>query len=73
LNLARLQPQYTYPFNQRHVPLKQVPLWFDTDAIIDGVTNALLAAEITLSGLYRDMSEQELNLLQLSSCGVPRN
>ena len=46
------------------------PLWFDTDAIIDGATNALFAAEITLGGLHRDMSEQELNLLQLSSCGV---
>ena len=45
-------------------------LRFDTDAIIDGATNALLAAEVTLSGLCRDMSKQELNLLQLSSCGV---
>jgi hypothetical protein len=39
--------------------LKQVDLGFDTDAIIDGATNALLAAEITLSGLYRDVSEQD--------------
>ena len=54
----------------RHVPLKQWPLWFDTDAIVDSSTNALFAAEITLGSLHRNMSEQELNLLQLTSCRV---
>jgi hypothetical protein len=28
------------------------PSWFDTDAIIDGTTNALFAAEITLGSLH---------------------
>jgi hypothetical protein len=42
-------------------------LWFDTDAIVDGSMNALFAAEVTLGSLHRNVSEQELDLLQLSS------
>jgi hypothetical protein len=45
-------------------------LRLDTEAIIDGSTNALFAAEVSLSSLHRNMSEQELNLLQLTSCRV---
>jgi hypothetical protein len=46
------------------------PLWFDADAIVDCFANSLFAAEITLGGLHRNMSEQKLNLLQLSACRV---
>jgi hypothetical protein len=42
------------------------PLRFDADAVVYGSANALLATEIALSRLYGDVSEQELNLLQLS-------
>ena len=45
-------------------------LRLDTDAIVDGSANSLFAAEITLGSLHRNMSEQELNLLQLTSCRV---
>jgi len=45
-------------------------LRLDTDAIINGFTNALFAAEVSLGSLHRHMSEQELNLLQLTSCSV---
>jgi hypothetical protein len=46
------------------------PLRFDADAVVYGSANALLATEIALSRLYGDVSEQELNLLQLSASGM---
>ena len=39
----------------------------DADAAVDGGTNALLAAEVPLGRLNRDVPEQELNLLQLAT------
>ena len=42
-------------------------MWFDTDAIVDGSANELFAAEITFGSLHRNVSEQELNLLQLAA------
>jgi hypothetical protein len=39
----------------------------DANAVIDGRLNALLAAEVPLGRLNRDVSEQELNLLQLAT------
>jgi hypothetical protein len=38
---------------------------FDADAIIDGVPEALLAAQISFRCFDADMAEQKLNLLQL--------
>jgi hypothetical protein len=40
------------------------------DAIIDRLAQPLLAAEVPLSGLHTYMSEQELNLLKLSTSGM---
>jgi hypothetical protein len=40
---------------------------FKPDPIIDGVVEALFASEISLGSLHRDMSQQELDLLQLAS------
>src|SRR5436305_8506475 len=48
-------------------PLRQWTLRFDTDAIVHCFTNPLFATEITLGSLHRNMSEQELNLFQLTS------
>ena len=45
-------------------------LWLDADPIVDGSADPLLTAEITFSRLHRYMSEQELNLVQFSACGV---
>jgi hypothetical protein len=42
-------------------------LRFDPDAIIDGGTNALLAAQIPLGRLNGDMPEKKLNLLQFAT------
>jgi hypothetical protein len=42
-------------------------LRFDADAIIYGVAEPLLAAEIPLSGLDTHVAEQKLNLFQLDS------
>jgi hypothetical protein len=39
----------------------------DANAVIDGRPNALLAAEVPLCRLNRDVPEQELNLLQLAT------
>jgi hypothetical protein len=41
---------------------------FETDIVIDGVTQPLRAADITLSRLHSHVSEQELNLIELSIC-----
>jgi hypothetical protein len=42
-------------------------IWFDSDAIIDRRPNPLLAAKVSLGRLNRDMSQQELDLLQFAS------
>jgi len=42
-------------------------IWFDSDAIIDRRPNPLLAAEVSLGCLNRDMSQQELDLFQFAS------
>jgi len=42
----------------------------DTDAIVDCVTNSLLATEIFLSRLDRNMSKQKLDLLQFAASNV---
>jgi hypothetical protein len=42
-------------------------IWSDSDAIIDRRPNPLLAAKVSLGCLNRDMSQQELDLLQFAS------
>jgi len=43
-------------------------LRFDTDAVVHRSANPLFAAGITLDGLHGNVSEEELNLVQLSTC-----
>ena len=42
-------------------------LWFDTDEIVHGSTDSLLAAEIAFGCLHGYMPEQELNLIQFAA------
>jgi len=42
----------------------------DADPVIDGRSNPLLAAQVAFGSLNRDVPEQKLNLLQLTSRGV---
>ena len=42
-------------------------LRFDTDAIVHGSANPLLAAEIAFSCLHRNMAEKELDLIGFSA------
>ena len=43
-------------------------LWLDADPVVHRSANSLFTSEITLGGLHGNMSEEELDLLQLSSC-----
>ena len=43
---------------------------FNSDAVIDGPAQSLLAAQIPLSGLHTNMSQEELNLFKLSTGGM---
>ena len=45
-------------------------LRFDTDAIVHGSANPLLAAKIAFGCLHGDVTEKELDLLQLSTRSV---
>lgn len=56
-----------YRLSEVDRPLSR-PIRFEPDPIIDSVVEALLASEISLGCLHRDMSQQELNLLQLPTC-----
>ena len=44
----------------------------DDDPVIDGRSNPLLAAQVAFGSLNQDVSEQKLNLLQLTSRAVIR-
>jgi hypothetical protein len=42
-------------------------VWFDFDGIVDGVSEPLLASQVSLRRLNADVPQQELNLLQLAA------
>jgi len=42
-------------------------LYPDLDAIVDGLNEVLLGAEVAFGGLDRSVAEQQLNLLQIPS------
>ncbi len=48
-------------------PAGDSAIWFDSDVIIDGRPNPLLAAKVSVSRSNRDMSQQELDPLQFAS------
>jgi hypothetical protein len=55
-------------------PIRLTLGWrLNSDAIIDGSAQPLLAAQIPLSGLHTNMSQQELNLLKLSTRQVAKS
>jgi hypothetical protein len=45
-------------------------LGFDADPVVNGGSNALLAAEVSLGCLNRDVSQQKLNPFQFAACGM---
>jgi hypothetical protein len=47
--------------------LRSHRVWFPPDPIIHRVAETLFAAQISLGRLHRDVSQQELNLLQLTA------
>jgi hypothetical protein len=38
--------------------------WFEADVVVDGVKQPLRAADIALSRLHADVSQQKLNLIE---------
>jgi hypothetical protein len=38
--------------------------WFEADVVVHGIAEPLLAAEVTLSGLYAHVTKQKLDLLK---------
>ena len=47
--------------------LRQLRLRFYTDPVVHGAAQLLLAPEVTLRGLDRDVTEQELDLIQFAA------
>jgi hypothetical protein len=45
-------------------------LRFDTDPVVDRSADSLFATKVALSGLNRNVAEEELNLFQFSACCV---
>lgn len=46
--------------------------WFEADLVVDGISEPLLAAEVSLRRLDADMTEQKLDLLKFPACFVTR-
>jgi hypothetical protein len=44
--------------------------WLDTDAVVHGISDLLLAAKVALGGLHRDVPEQELDLFKFAASNV---
>ena len=45
-------------------------LWFDTNTVVDRSADPLFTTKVALSGLNRDVTEEELDLFQFSACCV---
>lgn len=43
---------------------------FNSDLVVDGLSQSLFTAEIFFSGLHRDVAQQKLNLFQLAPGAV---
>lgn len=44
--------------------------WLDADAVVDGGSEPLRAAEVPLGCMHRDVAEEKLDLLQLAASGT---
>jgi len=60
--------QITWTRSRRPAPMERA-LWlrFNTDTVVHGSANPLIAAEIAFGCLHGDVAEKELNLIQLST------
>jgi hypothetical protein len=47
-------------------------LRLNSDSVVDGPSDALLASEVSLGGLDRDVTEKELDLFQFAAGSVPK-
>jgi hypothetical protein len=47
-------------------------LRLNSDSVVDGRSDALLAPEVSLGGLDRDVTEKELDLFQFAAGSVPK-
>jgi hypothetical protein len=47
-------------------------LRLSSDSVVDGRSDALLASEVSLGGLDRDVTEKELDLFQFAAGSVPK-
>jgi hypothetical protein len=45
-------------------------MWFQTNVIVDRIAETLLAPEVSLRRLNRNVTQQELDLLQFTACLV---
>jgi hypothetical protein len=45
-------------------------LWLQADAVVHGTTEPLLAAEVALCRLHRNMAQEKLDLLKFAAGGV---
>src|SRR3974390_3188021 len=60
--------EITWTRSRRLAPMERVPwLRFDTDAIVHGSANPLLAAKIAFGCLHGNVTEKKLDLIQLSA------
>jgi len=48
-------------------PLRRLGVRLDADPVVDGASQLLLAPEISLGGLDRDVTEQKLDLIQFAA------
>src|SRR6267142_3033761 len=46
---------------------------FDSDLVVDGLSQSLFTTEIFFCGLHRDVAQKELNLLQLAASTVTQS
>lgn len=55
----------------RPAPVERLrSLRFDTDAVVHGTADSLFTAQVPLRSLDRNVSKKELDLFQLTSCGM---
>ena len=50
--------------------MRRSTLRLDTDSVVDGRPDSLLAAQVSLGGLDRDVTEEKLDLFQLAAGGM---
>ncbi len=62
----RLDGRQPFPYRA----MRRSTLRLDTDSVVDGRPDSLLAAQVSLGGLDRDVTEEKLDLFQLAAGGM---